>query len=514
LWNGSRTASSPHVRVGEARLLSTPGTHEEQVMDRNGRTHWRSIFAAIALVGLSWEAPPASAQGYKVIQPRINEAQAKVLSGQVATILRDAAAPNAAALKQLDDYFMGRVFPAMTDVDPVALGQLGEKRKDLFGRFINQTKSQATRDHLNANTLKAMGAIAKGQYHPAVRYNAALIIGQLDAQPGAKSLPAATELLLTFLENEQFNNVPVPTAVKVAALVSLQRHVRLGVDPPIADRITKATLAVANREELPEDVSAKAYGWVRRQAAKVLAIQSEKGVAPPVYQTFVRLVADDKSDLDDRCAVAQLLQPTMFAGAQGLNPEDMAFALGALAKEVLQVEADEAGDFIDETLKGGGFAAGGFGGGRGGYGGEGGGRYFGGEGGREGFGGFGGGMAFQPEGPTYEKRRMIDRTLAIVSGAQALAAGSSDELKQRLEEFSGLILAVAEAAAPESATLEETADAVVNLEREVNRIVSSWGPASPAAEEAAEEAEELAEPPAAEPPADAAEAPADAAGGN
>jgi hypothetical protein len=79
-----------------------------------------------------------------------------------------------------------------------------------------------------------MNAIAKGNYHPAVRYNAALILGQLDAQPGAKPLPAGTEAILAFLENDQFNNVPVPTAVQIAALVSLHRHARLGVDPPVA----------------------------------------------------------------------------------------------------------------------------------------------------------------------------------------------------------------------------------------------------------------------------------------
>jgi hypothetical protein len=427
-----------------------------------------------------------------------------VLGGQVATILRDAQAPNAAALKQLDDFFMGHFYPLMTDTDPLALGQLAEKREQLFQRYLNAIKSQAARDHLNANTLKAMGSIAQGPYHPAVRYNAVLIIGQLDAQPGVKALPAGTDALLTLLENEQFNNQPVPTAVKVAALVGLQRHVRLGVDAPIGERITKAALAVANREDTPEDASGKAYGWVRRQAAKVLAAQFEKGLTPPVYQTFVRLISDEKNDLDDRCAVAQLLQPTMFSGVQGLDTEDIALALGALAREVLELEAEQAGDYLDEMLEGGGLAAGG----------EGGGRFRGGEGYMRG--GEGGGAfdmsALDDSAPNYEKRRLLDRIFAIAAGAQAVGAGASDELKERLAEFSTTLLTVAEAAAPDNATTADIADMVVELEANIGRMVSAWAPAKPAADEAVEEEEAVELP--AEAPADAAAAPAEAAGGS
>jgi hypothetical protein len=494
-------------------------------MTRHGRLCWQSIVAAVVVaIGFSG-SQPVSGQNYRVLAPSVNEAQAKALSGQVANALRNAAAPDAATQKQLDEYFKGRIYPLMTSTDPAQLGQLAETRKQLFQRYLNAAKSQGARDYLNNLTLKQMGAFAVGPYHPAVRYNAALIMGQLDAQPGVKPLPTGTNGLLILLEGEEFNKVAVPTAVKVAALVGLQRHVRLGVDAPTGERITKAALAVANREELPEDASAKAYGWVRRQAAKVLAAQFAKGLTPPVHDTFVRLVADDKSDLDDRCAVAELLKPEMFSGAQGLDAEAMAQALGGLARNVLAIEAKEAGDYLDEMIGGGIPAPGGFEGGRGGggYGSEGGG-YMGRGGGGYGGGymsrgGEGGGVDFgslglEDQGPKYEKRRMIDRTLAIVAGAQAVAAGASDELKERLTEFSTAILQVAEASAPENATDAEITDWVVGLEKDVNRLVSNWAPARPAADEAieAEEAEAVEAPE--ERGAEEAAAPVEAAGGN
>lgn len=487
-------------------------------MKRHGHLWWQSIVTAVALILSVGAMRPALGQNYKVIPPRVNEAQAKVLGGQVATILRNAAGPDAAAIKLLDDYFKGSYYPLMTSIDAEALGELAVKREKLFQLYINPVKSQGARDHLYTITLQAMGAIAKGPYHPAVRYNAALILGQLDSQPGVKALPAGTEALLTLLENEQFNKVAVPTAVKVAAIVSLQRHVRLGVEPPVAERISKAALAVANREELPEDASAKAYGWVRRQAAKVLAMQFEKGLTPPAYETFVRLVADEKMDLDDRCAIAGLLKPEMFSGAQGLDAEAMTQALGGLARKVLAFEAEEAGDYVDAMIGGGVPAAGGFSGRF-----EGGGGDFGLEGGRGGFGGGGGldlnALGLEDQGPKYEKRRMIDRTIAIVAGAEALKAGGSDELKERLTEFSTMILEVAEAAAPENARNEDIAPSVVQLQEDVDRLVSNWAPAKAGAEEGAAEAgEELLEAPEeapAEAPADeAAAAPAEAAGGN
>jgi hypothetical protein len=483
----------------------------------------RFTLAAMAVTIASWSTT-VSAQHYQVIQPPVNLAQAKTLSGQVATIIRDAQAPNADAQKILTDFFMRYLYPSMTAYeDPVALGELAKKREDLFQRYINAAKSPQTRDFLNTNTLKAMTAIAKGNFHPAVRYNAALILGQLDVQPGAKPLPAGTEAVLAFLENDQFNNVPVPTAVQIAALVSLQRHVRLGVDPPVAERITKAALAIANREEIPEDATTKSYGWVRRQAAAVLAVQFEKGLTPPVFNAYVRLIRDKKADIDDRCGVAQLLRPSMFQGAQGLAAPDMAVALGELAREVLEIEAEEAEEYLDKVVgAGGGVPAfgggeggrGAFGGERGGYGGAFGGER-GGYGGRGGFGGEGGGgfaPMMQDLGPKYEKRRMIDRTLAIVNGAQALAAGSPDELKQRLTEFSSAIQAVAESAAPENAVNEVITDAVLDLRDEVDRLVSRWAPAAPPADEVIEEEDEAEAAEEAGEPAPAAEAPAEAAG--
>jgi len=476
-------------------------------MIQSGRSWRRCITAMAVLLAYGGAASPASAQNYKSLTPQIDAKQAKQLEARVGAILRDTQAPNLEGLKALDEYFRDYYYIGMTNTDPLALGQLGEKRVDLFRRYINAAKSPAARDHLIGLTLKSMTSIAKGQFHPAVRYNAALIIGQLDQQPGVKPLPAATDALVTLLESDQ-----VSTPVKSAALVGLQRHTALGVEPPLAERITTAALAMANRAEPPEDVTPRVYGWIKRQAAQVLANQFAKGVTPPVHSAFVAMISDEKSDLDDRCGAAGLLVPTMYANAQGIDAEAMTTALGRLAREVLEIESEDAEEYLEEVVATGEFApaAGGYGGeGRMGYGGRGG---YGGEGG-----GFGALEPLEPQGPHYEKRSMLERVRGIVAAADALKAGGSDESKARLEEFSKAITAAAQTIANDDTLELDVAEAVVNLAEDVDRMVVAWSPAEEPAEEGGDEFEVPADAPAEE--ADEAE-PADqppvedAAGGN
>lgn len=458
-------------------------------MTISGRSRWQSILALTLVAAACCATRSANAQNYKALKPS-SPAEARALTGRVSTILRGAGDPSAEDLKVLDDYFMKYFFPSMTVYNPPeALGNLGTSREWLFTRYINIAKSQAARDHMTGNTLKAMGAIAKGAYHPAVRYNAALIIGQLEQTPGTP-LPAATEVLVSLLESDEFNKVPVPTALKVAAIIGLQRRPTL--EPAIAERVNKAATAIAMRKEAPDDASAQVYGWVRKNAAKLLTASVAKGMTPEVNQTMAALVSDKTIDLDDRCNIAQLLKPDMYKAAQGIDVDSMTIALGDLAKQVLTLEAKDAKKFEDEY-----FGNGGVGltqGGGGGFGGRG-------EMGM-GMGGFGGAMTFEETGPNYERRRMIDRLLAIADGASAVSEGGTDESKAKLRQLVDALRGVALASADEKATLEEIAPAVQDLSVDVNKLVATWIPATAA--DAADEpgAGDFGEEPAADEPAD------------
>jgi hypothetical protein len=199
--------------------------------------------------------------------------------------------------------------------------------------------------------------------------------------------------------------------------------------------------------------------------------------------------------LDVRCAVAETIKTPMYQGAQGVNIDEAAAALGALARDVLAAEAEAGEEYQSEIVPEADLRSGSFGGdfGRGGgYGefGRGGGY---GEFGRGGD--FGGGLAaLENEGPRYEKRRMLDRISAIIACGTALAGAGSDELKARMNDLVGPMTEVTEESAKANATDADVAAAVIELAADVNRLVKGWNAAAapaeaPAAEPAAEPAE-------------------------
>jgi hypothetical protein len=269
------------------------------------------------------------------------------------------------------------------------------------------------------------------------------------------------------MQRDEVGSVPITQAVKIAALVGLERHARLGADPASAQAITDVALAVANRKEPPAETSAEINNWMRTLAAQVLISQHAAGVTAPVNDALVNLVGSAELSLDDRCRIAELLVPTMYSGAQGVDPEGMALALGKLAKAVLAEERKKAQEYQDAMVGDNSFVPGGFGGGRGGF-----------DGGRGGFGGgrggFGGGEFMEDTGPKYERRRLVDRLLAVQTGTTAVLGGGSDELKQRVAELADVLKGAIAKSVDKNATDLVVADIVMDLSRDVNGIVNGW----------------------------------------
>jgi hypothetical protein len=469
-----------------------------------GASH-RVVAAFVAVVGLVLTAAgPAVAQQYKQDKARITPTEAGQLRSKVSSAVRRPTPPTAADAKLIDDYFTGYYFPMMTGSSPAQLANLAAARKILFDQNINAKGSKEVRDQLIAITLKQAQLQSIGNYHPAVRYNAALILGKLDqaaaaGDAGPKPIPAATNSLIVLLEMDEFQGVPISSAVKIASLVGLERHARLGVDAQFVDKLTTNTLKIANRTEPPADIDAAVNNWMRRLAATVLANQYKAGLTPPVHEALANLIGGAELGLDDRCRVARLLVPTMYTGGQGVDAGEMAMAVGKLAKAVLAEERRKAQEYENAMVEDQNFG-GGFGGGRGGRGGGfggGGGRGGGFGGGRGGGGRGGGGFMEMPEetGPKFERRRLLDRLMAVYTAADALAnGGGSDELKQRVTQLVDEIKQGADKAAAKDTTELALAEYVVDLYGNVNRIVNGWNAAeeAPAAEEPDADGDEIA----------------------
>jgi hypothetical protein len=475
-------------------------------IDRQDLRHGSTWICALAFAALitSMQAESAWAQAYKQLKPAVAPAAAPALRGKATNVLRDAAPPAAAALKTLDEYFIGWYFPMMTQYsNPAQLGALAKLRKELFVQYINIAKTPPARDHVVGLALKACRSIASGGYHPAVRYNAALILGQLDLSAtggeGGRPQPSpdATQALIKLLTDEKIGEVAVPSSAKIAALVGLERHTRIGVNPQLAETITAAVMPVATRKEPPADIPADVNAWMRRMAAQVLANQFAAGFTAPVHEAFVTLIGSDELNLDDRSAVANMLLPGMYANVQGVDAGQAADALGRLAKAILNEESTKAEEYQEALLNdptmaggfGGGFdgGRGGFGGGRGGYGGGRGGF----DGGRGGFdGGMGMGAPQGPQGPHFEKRRTLDRIAGLVAGLNAISGAGSGDVQKRVTDLLTPIREAAEKMADDKVAELAVAESVVELANEVNDIIAGWTAGAEPAAEGGDEAEE------------------------
>lgn len=418
-------------------------------------------FAVIALVAIS--ASPAKAQRYSSIAPKMDAKAARTMRGRVSQTMRNPAMFQAGGKELLDRYFKTYYFPRMTQSNPGSLAELGNNREGLVKLLRGSTVPEA-QVHLTNLTLGVMRVLSRGNYHPSVRYNAALIIGMLDkqyARTGANpappiTLPTATNDLLELLEQDKFKDVKVHPGVKVAALEGLERHVRFGLDAQYGDRVTKAALAMLAQEPTVLDVDMDVNNWIKCQAARVLARQFKDGPSDEVHAALTKLIADEKVGLEDRCCIVGLLDKMQYSTAAGTEVAATLVPLGVLTKEVIAEGAEKAREF-EEIILGNGPRRGS----RGGYGSRGRGE----------------------QGPKLERRLLLARLSQIEKGAKSLSAGLPDEDKQKVQSLTELLAPVMTISGDKRSLDLDVAGDVIKLENTVNNMIASWQPAAaPAAD--------------------------------
>lgn len=412
------------------------------------------------------QAPAATAR-YKSVRPKMTERESKNLRTRVQNALNNAAAFEGDGKKVIDSYFKGYFFRQLTQYSPTPLSKLSKSREELFKKYLRAAKHTGAQQYLTNITLSFFRVIARDNYHPAVRYNAALILGKLSTKystGGSNPQPLAdgAKELLSLLEQNEFNGVRVHPSVKVAALEGLQRHVRFGLDPQYADRVTKAAMAMLTQEPTVLGVNEEVNHWIRCQAAQVLVSQFQAAPTAELHAALTKLIADEKMGLDDRCLIAASLKQLKYAAAINADLTSTVLPLGILAQAVVSEGAEKAQKYEEEV-----FGTGAGGGGRR--------RSFG--GGRRGSG--------EEEGPKLERRQLLSRLISISAGSKSLSTALPAESKEKLANLTRLLdEAIAVSGAKDSVDLK-VMNEILQLKGSVDILVNSWKPAS--AVEAAEE---------------------------
>ena len=397
----------------------------------------------------------ALAQQYDSHKPKYNKRTLATLKQAMLKASRSAANYQAGK-QQFAEYWGNYHLRRMTLYYPNELATLGKKR-DVLINGIRKLSIPEAQKQLTEISLTVGTRISRGNYHPAVRYNLALVLGMLDKtyatdETPPEPLPEATLALVELLEQDQFTlknkTVKVIPAVKTAALLGLERHARFGIAAEHSERVTKAALAVIANTERDEEVSKQVHHWMKGMAARVLSRQFQDGPTPEVQQAITQLIADDKMNLADRCLAAEQLKEMKFTAGSGLDTLATVVALGQLAKEVAKVEYKESQEFEKEALKGGAFTR------------------------RRGGGGGLGGRNLDV--PKYPRRRLLSRLFCIYSGAKSLAKGLEEDEKQRLEDLRATIIAVLQVVGDEDSVDLDVTDSVKKFKRSVDSLVSGW----------------------------------------
>ncbi len=262
-------------------------------------------------------------------------------------------------MTKFDDYFDNYHFPEMTRPEPEKLAELGKLRDEIFKYFLWKTSNAQLQSDLTDRAFKAMGKIVQdASYHPAVRYNAILVIGMLDEkysdghQP-PKPLPKATKALTIVVDMAATSN-RFPPPVILGAVIGLERHAQfpksLGAEAVSA--MSAALVKLVMHDEPIQEMDPDAYAWLRLRAASVLAKLGNTGENNVVHLALIHLISTSKS-LDDRCEVAAMLDKITYKDAK-LDTAGTAEPLFALAREVAAAEDKRAQDFQDQYGGGGG----------------------------------------------------------------------------------------------------------------------------------------------------------------
>lgn len=311
-----------------------------------------------------WLVSSAGAQQYQADPVDENAGKLKLLAEQCVKN----PARFATDRGQFIEYFENYYFPAMTKFGPNDLSQIGRNRDDLFNRFLWASSDENLQSELTEMALAKLWPIApSSKYHPAVRYNAVLIIGMLDktyAGPGRKQapLPEAFEKLHVILDSS-VKGKPVPPFLVVGALVGLDRHARLrdSLDRATIEQMSAVAQKLATKDELFPDVESKVDEWIRLQAAGVLANLGSPGPKGDVTASLAKLIAGEtkpKMSIDARGQVAALLKKFNYDGTS-VDGKVMADALLQLALDVADDEKKEATAFEETQIQGGGYGGGG-----------------------------------------------------------------------------------------------------------------------------------------------------------
>jgi len=249
-----------------------------------------------------------------------------------------------------DAYYNRHFFPMMTRTDPKALEELPEDRYRFIREHLESATNADVHEHVVDLALANLTPIVQNNFHPAVRYNALIIIGSLNQTEavrigGTKATPEPHIRALPVLYAE-FTRAENTDLLRVAALVGLVRHMEWdafrATPIPAAQRtaVIKALVELASQKEPPEGRTAEGHLWMRRRAIEALGYSNWSKAEPTVVEALNAFLTDKDEPLDLRATAAAAIGRSNFVAPTKMEVATTAKELGHLAVVSCMSELD------------------------------------------------------------------------------------------------------------------------------------------------------------------------------
>jgi hypothetical protein len=227
---------------------------------------------------------------------------------------------------QFRDYFLAYLFPMMTTDE--GLKTAAKDRQDLFRDLQNSKNPEAHKEIVDM-ALQTMSRIVRDkEYRPAARYNAMLLISNLNDQEPAPfasppTLPEPMRAALPIIL-EQFQTGDTDE-IKIGALIGLSRHLEwenykpAGSTPIPANAravIIKELVALTDMKDPPSIRDAEVHAWMRRRAVEALVMACTVKADADVAAAIERQIKDESNPTSVRLAAASALGRITLQGTK------------------------------------------------------------------------------------------------------------------------------------------------------------------------------------------------------
>ena len=292
------------------------------------------------------------------LQPKVNLAKQNI--AEDAGAIQDCLKANSARPDNFDRFFQEYLFAEMTQTSDANLSTLGAKRADFLRKYLSADANGANRTYLiEDQLLPAMKRIAEGNFHPAVRLNAVLMIGIANSSEGNSLAneaptpnPACVKYLIGLLKQDQ-----LPLYLRVGVFTGLHRVSQLeGLVPRLeqADvkEISDAALAVTEKKYPgQEGWDPDANYWLRRRAIQILGFLRKPGENGTVVNALLAVLGDEKNEFQVRLdAIDSLSQLNYENAAPVARVKDVSEGVAAFASQALLNQADKVRQDVEEFI--------------------------------------------------------------------------------------------------------------------------------------------------------------------